>query len=178
MCIEDLFYNTKDFKIQLKEIGEGGFGKVYVSQNIKDGKQYATKIIKLNDEFNEHNQMLLMRESLIHQQLNHPGVVKFKGLNFQSSSDPTKFEPSIITEYLPNGSLRGILKKERTALAPIDWSSTKKNHYINWDIKCDEISSRTRNYISRSKARKYSFRRLLLSSNLRFWIITLLHEFG
>ena len=126
MSIEELFFDTKDFKVQPKKIGKGGFSKVYVSENIKDQHKYATKIIKINKNFNGYNQMLLMRESLIHQQLNHPGIVKFKGINFQSFSDPTKFEPSIITEYLQNGSLRKILEDERVSQAPIEWNSTKK----------------------------------------------------
>ena len=46
MRIEELFCSTKDFEVQPKNISEGVFGQVYVFKNIKDLKQYTSKIIK------------------------------------------------------------------------------------------------------------------------------------
>ena len=126
MNIEDIFFNTSDFKLENHKVGEGSFGTVYTSRNIHDNKLYATKIIKTHDDFNGHEQMLLMRESMILHKLTHPGIVKFKGVNFRSFSDPTKLEPSIITEYLKHGSLKDILDQEKRSLSNLDWTPTKK----------------------------------------------------
>ncbi|KAK8888065.1 serine/threonine protein kinase [Tritrichomonas musculus] len=109
MDIEGIFFTTNDFQLQKTELGEGTFGTVYISQNKQDNKLYATKIFDKENDFNGYQQMLLMRESLILHSLKHPGIVGFKGINFQSFEDPTILEPSIITEYMKKGSLKTFL---------------------------------------------------------------------
>ena len=52
--------------------------------------------------------MQFMHESLIPNKLDYPGSVKYIGINFQSLTNREKLEQSIITEYLPNGSLKEI----------------------------------------------------------------------
>ena len=64
------------------------------------------KIINCDEKFDGHDQTLLLRESIILYKLNYPYIVKFKGVNFSSFTDPLKLEPTIITEYLQNGSLK------------------------------------------------------------------------
>ena len=127
--LESLFFNTTDFKVQKTSIGEGVFGKVYVGRQIKDNKRYAVKVLKSEGGFDGHDQMLLMRESLILHKLRHPCIVEFKGLNFRSFHDPSIFSPSIITEYLSHGSLKKILDDEKKSRADLCWTSTKK--YLN-----------------------------------------------
>ena len=127
--LESLFFNTTDFKLRNQAIGEGTFGKVYMATQIKDNQRYAVKILKTEGGFNGHSQMLFMRESLILQKLKHPCIVEFKGINFQSFTDPSLLSPSIITEYLSHGSLKVILDNEKKSRADINWSPTKK--YIN-----------------------------------------------
>ncbi|KAK8845878.1 hypothetical protein M9Y10_020804 [Tritrichomonas musculus] len=127
--LESLFFNTTDFRLQDKSLGEGVFGKVYIGRQIKDNQRYAVKVLKGEGIFDGHEQMLLMRESLILHKLRHPCIVEFKGLNFQSFKDPTLLSPSIITEYLSHGSLKKILDDEKKARADINWTLTKK--YIN-----------------------------------------------
>lgn len=67
-----------------------------------------------------------MRESTILSKLDHPSILKFLGLNFRSLKDLSIFQPTIITEYLPNGSLKVILDKEKRSIADDNWSPTKK----------------------------------------------------
>lgn len=126
MDIKGVFFKTSDFELQGQKLGEGVYGTVYIAENKNDHELYAIKIIKTHDDFDGYMQMLLMRESLILYQLKHPGIIKFKGVNFQSFDDPTKLEPSIIMEYLKYGSLKKILDQEKLSLSVINWTSTKK----------------------------------------------------
>lgn len=124
--LESAFYNTADYEISQIPIGQGAFGTVYIAENRKDHQKYACKIINIGENFNGHDQMLFMRESLILQKLDHPSIVKFYGINFQSFQNSTIFGPSIITEYLRHGSLKDILNSERNSIADCDWTPTKK----------------------------------------------------
>lgn len=70
--------------------------------------------------------MMFLRESTILYKHSHPAIVKFIGINLHSFDNPDKLEPTIITEYLPHGSLKEILKKEQNSIADDNWSPTKK----------------------------------------------------
>ena len=75
MEIESVFFELNNYRVLNTFLGEGTFGTVYVVRNLKDGKDYAAKIIHCNGEFNGRNQMLLLRESLILHKLNHPAII-------------------------------------------------------------------------------------------------------
>lgn len=149
MNFKDIFFEIDDFELTNKLLGEGAFGKVYVvkyimSSDFEDdypttsnsnktileiNKEYAAKIIKINANkgFTGKDQMKLMRESTILQKLDHPSIVKFIGLNFQSFNQPGILEPTLITEYLPNGSLHKIIhSKNKIKLPNFKWDSTMK----------------------------------------------------
>ena len=126
MDFKDIFFDTDDFELQDTQIGEGTYGTVYLATSIKENKQYAAKIIKKRGNFNGYDQMKFMRESTILGKLKHPAIVEFKGVNFQSFLNRDILSPSIITEYIKNGSLKDILYQERRSLADINWSATKK----------------------------------------------------
>lgn len=123
---KDAFYNVSDYKLTKKKLGSGTFGTVYVILNVLSKKNYAVKIINTDKGFDGKEQMLLMRESMLLHELHHPGIVKFIGINFQSLNDSQKLEPSIITEYLPNGSLKTILDNEKNSIADAEWTPSKK----------------------------------------------------
>lgn len=129
MEAEGVFFNSNDYKIQSKKLGEGSYGTVYVAENTTSKQKYAAKIINVENGFDGYEQMLFLRESLILHKLDHPSIVKFMGINFQSFRDPKLLEPTIITEYLPHGSLRDNLNKEKNSLSDLEWTVTKK--YIN-----------------------------------------------
>lgn len=128
MNFDDIFFEISDYKLTNHLLGEGTYGKVYIVKNNKENKDYAVKILRIIPEigFTSENQKIFLRESTILQKLDHKSIVKFIGINFQSFSDPLRLEPSIITGYLPNGSLKEVLDKEKQSLAAHDWTSTKK----------------------------------------------------
>lgn len=84
MDFEGAFFNTNDFELTGKELGKGSFGRVYLVKKLSDNTNYAVKIIKTENGFNGHEQMLFMRESLILHKLHHPSIIKFIGINLQS----------------------------------------------------------------------------------------------
>ena len=99
---------------------------MHLVENTIDHQQYAAKIINTISGFDGREQMLFLRESLLLHKLDHPSIVKFIGINFKSLKDSDEFKPTIITEYLPHGSLKNNLDKERRSLADPDWNPTKK----------------------------------------------------
>lgn len=107
-------------------LGKGSFGTVYIAINHDDGQEYAAKVIDISDGFNGKQQMKFLQESSTLHKLDHPSIVKFKGINLQSFKDPTILQPTIITELLPKGSLRANLIKEKGSIADEKWSATKK----------------------------------------------------
>lgn len=126
MVFKGVFFDHKDFTLTDQKIGKGSFGTVYIAENNSNHNQYAAKVIKVKDEIDGNDQVLIMRESTILSRLKHPSIVKFLGVNFRSLKDPSKFQPTIITEYLPNKSLKIILDKEKQSIADPDWSPSKK----------------------------------------------------
>lgn len=126
MDFKGVFFNPNDFTLTKQMLGKGSFGTVYLATNNKDNQTYAAKLINVDTEIDGNDQMLIMRESTILAQLDHPSVLKFLGVNFRSLKNLKQFQPTIITEYLPNGSLKAILDKEKKSIADSNWSPTKK----------------------------------------------------
>lgn len=125
MDFEGAFFDTSDYELTDKFIGEGSFGKVYIVNCLKDKLQYAAKIINPKNLAEGNQQMLLIRESGILNKLHHPAIVKFCGINFHSFEDDLKFQPTIITEYLQHGSIQDMI--DNSKLKPDKkWTSTKR----------------------------------------------------
>lgn len=86
-------------------IGSGTYGNVYLVENKEINKQFAAKILK--DSIKEIPVQFLSELKVL-QSLRFPSIVKFIGFcdrNFNNEDYPT-----IITEYLKNGSLFDFLK--------------------------------------------------------------------
>lgn len=126
--LEDVFYNLDDYEKLEDEIGEGSFGEVFKTKKKSEGTIYALKILYNMESIKGRGQMIFLREALALKSLKHPCIVKFYGINLLGE-DGIMFQPSIITEYLPRGSLRSILENERQNKADPAWTPTKK--YIN-----------------------------------------------
>lgn len=126
MDFKGIFFNPQDFTLTERKLGKGTFGTVYVIIHNGDNKEYACKIIKNDTMTSDNEQTLIMRESMILSVLDHPSILKFIGLSFRSLKNITKYQPTIITEFLPNGSLKIILDQEKRGISPHNWTPTKK----------------------------------------------------
>lgn len=109
--IENIFFETKDYNITSKLIEQNDFSTIYLAHNQDDNKKYFAQIINV-DNFKGHDQMILIRESILLQKLSHPFIVKFIGLNFQSFKNSSEIKPTIITEFLSNGFLSKFIQSE------------------------------------------------------------------
>lgn len=104
-------------------IGKGSFGIVYKIADNKTGEILAAKCFMNLAEPDYVNKLDFRREIYLLSQLKHPSVIKYIGYS------PTNFEglnfSVIVTEYLPNGTLKQILEQLHRSNPPEKWSETK-----------------------------------------------------
>lgn len=105
--------------IQIKVLGKGGQGKVYQVQEKATKQFYAAKIIKIEKSMQKTTLHYIAREVNILLMVNHPAILQFKGISYKNFKN--KSFPTILTEYLPNGSLSDILTEH-----PKEWDDTQK----------------------------------------------------
>ena len=95
-----------DFII-IKNLGQGNFSTVKLVTSKLTNKYYAMKEIKSKYCKTKRNLSKIEKEIKLLQSLNHPNVIKYYS-SFQENDNYY-----IITEYLNNGSLESLLKKNR-----------------------------------------------------------------
>ena len=78
-----------DFQ-EIKKIGEGGFGKVYLARNIMDGHDYAIKKIKLQSKSNSEANKRIRREFTYLSGLNNQYIVRYVQTWVEIETDPDK----------------------------------------------------------------------------------------
>ena len=72
--------NLKAVKIYIQGpfLGKGGFARVYSIQEVKTEEIFAAKQVRKSNLEKRNSQKKLMQEIRVHENLNHPHVVKFK----------------------------------------------------------------------------------------------------
>lgn len=90
---------------------ESSYGTSYIIEAVTISEKYFAKAINFDKNFTGNEPILLVQESTILSKIDHPSIVKFKGLNFKSLIDPNILQLTIITDFLNNNSLRSNLKK-------------------------------------------------------------------
>ncbi|KAK8836012.1 Protein kinase of the Mitotic Exit Network [Tritrichomonas musculus] len=118
------FVDLNRFEV-LDLIGNGAFSKVFRIQEKSSKQIYAAKVLNYeitDEEEDTEESLLILREINLMSSLNHRsilGFVAFSPKSFDNSPNPT-----IITDYAPNGSLHDILKLELSGLSPPKWDLT------------------------------------------------------
>ncbi|KAK8890736.1 hypothetical protein M9Y10_035521 [Tritrichomonas musculus] len=126
MTNHNQFVNLNEYKI-LNFIGDGAFSNVFMIKCKKTRIKYAAKVIKLmvdEDTRDDDDTLHIFREVNLISILNYPSILKFIGYsqtNFDGDPNPT-----IITEYATNGSLKNIIEMEKLGIPPKEWNETKK----------------------------------------------------
>ena len=92
-------------RVELKnKIGKGAYGDVFLGRNIVTKETYAVKKITKNQLKSETVYQYFNNEIFILKHLNHPNIVKFKGL-IEYKSDYY-----LLIEYCNGGSLERAMK--------------------------------------------------------------------
>lgn len=104
---------TPGYQVQ-ERIGQGAFGAVYRAKRISDGRDFAIKLLKLDnspDAGTDRNRFF--REAVVLCQLQHPRIVSFRELGMAGDT------PYIVMDFVPTTS----------------WSEVAANLKINIKIK-------------------------------------------
>ena len=94
-----------DFEI-LKILGQGSFGKVFLSKHKKTNAIYAIKVIDKTDKNNIEGKPYFQREIEIMYKLNHKNCIKLYS-HFEDNN-----YCYFIMEYISNGNLLNYIKKK------------------------------------------------------------------
>ena len=90
-----------------KELGKGGFARVYELTNNESNKVFAGKVIEKSSLTKGRTRQKLMSEIKIHRSVHHKGIVNFE--HFFEDSDNIY----ILLEICNNGNLNEVLKRRR-----------------------------------------------------------------
>ena len=132
-----------DFEF-VRKIGKGGFGEVWLAHDLRTGKSVAVKEIYLS-KLTERGVAMFKREVQMMASLKERFIIPFVGFTV----DPPY---SIITEYMPNGSLMDYVDKRARKFAlsgthmsiiavSLAWGllSLSLNKVVHRDVKCDNV---------------------------------------
>jgi cyclin G-associated kinase len=103
-------------KLQISRvIAEGGFGVVYVAQDLSSGKELAVKRLLAAD--NEAKENVINEIQILKQLSGHPNIIHYLCATHIDSKQTThgQHEFLIVTEFCAGGSLIDILKNCTTA---------------------------------------------------------------
>jgi serine/threonine protein kinase len=89
--------------IRIEKIGEGAFGQVYKARHPILETLFAIKVARL--ESNRALQAVLIQEGQVLGQLDHPNIVRLRGLTFDSN------QICLIMDFIDGGDLKALLKQ-------------------------------------------------------------------
>ncbi|KAL3662237.1 hypothetical protein V7S43_012568 [Phytophthora oleae] len=111
--------NRIDYKeIKLgKCLSKGGFGLVFVGEY--KGRQVAVKKIRPDRSQDPRDVKAFLKEIILMGQLHHPRIVEFVGVAWDNLK-----HISAVSEFMPGGDLRHVLRSFKRQGSPLSW----KNH--------------------------------------------------
>jgi serine/threonine-protein kinase len=93
-----------DGYIKIREIGEGGYGIVWLVEDKKTGQQMAMKLLLPEATLDEDRKALFLRECRYACQLKHPNIVDY--YTYDDEGDIY-----LLMEYCPGGSVDDLIKR-------------------------------------------------------------------
>ena len=117
-CIKGVDYEGKPTINEyswVRDIGQGAFAKVILSQKNMDFSKYAIKQLKkTNLQKNGRNDMDLYREIDVQKKLCHHNIVRL----FEVIDDPAEDKLYMILDYCPNGEIMSFNEEKMAFVAP------------------------------------------------------------
>lgn len=110
----------------IETLDKGVYGQVYLVEDIETKAKYAAKV-RFKTISSYKDQVSFFSEIEILSSAKNPAVLSLIGFNMQDFSHNNY--PTIITPFMPKGSLRRLLKTEYELQSPTEWTKTMK--YIN-----------------------------------------------
>ncbi|KAK8898507.1 hypothetical protein M9Y10_000798, partial [Tritrichomonas musculus] len=108
VMLQNLIVDLNDFE-KIEKIGSGSYGKVYLVREKETNKLFAAKVLKEGFSSSE-SQRLLFKEITTCSNVKHPAVLSLVGFNLMDFKD--RPHPTLLTEYIPNGSLQKLINNE------------------------------------------------------------------
>ncbi|KAG8186867.1 hypothetical protein JTE90_024110 [Oedothorax gibbosus] len=108
--------DNQKFRVK-KVIAEGGFGYVFVAQDISNGKEFALKRLLAGD--NEANKSIMHEIKYLKKLSGHPNIIQFYAAASidKESSDQGKTEYLLLTELCTGGQLTDVLNARQSPLS-------------------------------------------------------------
>ena len=113
--------HTTDYQ-KVRKLGHGSYGRVDLVSHRDTGEYYAMKLIS-TENMSADDILGLKREIEILAKVKHGAVLSLRGYQLPKRSRHTA---AILTDYMANGSVEGLLRKERKDTAPHGWNLTTK----------------------------------------------------
>ena len=134
-----MFGHYRDNFVELKKVGSGGFGKVFLSVHKVDGNTYCIKKVRITGPCEADQAKMIkkigraMREARCLSQLSHPNVIRYYNswLEFTSSENPADsaaFSQTPIAHQLPHLSSP---TKQKEAPVEVTAESSEKSPQPN-----------------------------------------------
>lgn len=108
---------------RLDEKEEGQFANIFLVKSKETGDDFIAKCFKLTFEHPD-DQKNFFKELEIQAKIEHEAVLPLHQWGMTDFSG--EIHPTIITPYMPNLSMKNILMKEYSHMAPENWNSTTK----------------------------------------------------
>ena len=131
--------NDDVFKIagysNIRQIGEGGMGKVWLVLEEKTGKQKAMKFMLPDAPSDEQKRAWFLREISIGKQIKHPNIVE----QYESGEKDGNYY--VLMEYCRGGSVKDLMKREELKIA---YKKNGKTRYekIFWGASQEALNER------------------------------------
>ena len=117
--------SSNNYTITEKNLGSGEYGTVYIAKD-KNGKKCAALILNSHSAEELGNQDELSEKIEKLKSLNHPAIVHYYDICYKELDNPKRIQKAIITEYIPNKTLKENLDEEAHSLADINFDNTSK----------------------------------------------------
>jgi serine/threonine protein kinase len=113
---QEVFSSNDNQYLKIRQIGVGGFGKIYMCKRVNDVLQFCLKVIQMTNPENSNTSELvfhgmtnssLENEVNLLKNLNHPNIVKYVEHFIQEDNF------IIVMEYLEGKSLKELINNQR-----------------------------------------------------------------